>query len=350
MAKGSAGAAGVAGLRLERLRGGGAWRSLFSTQEFAAVLSAGFDPVGEVLGVAVVHLGYVSRGGRCSSSSYASAKPDLASSEGGPFNALLRKRNGMRRLALSRAVKECKAVGGDGIIGLKMSVRPFPAGGTEFTVQGTAVRARTAIRVLRPAAPFTSHVTAQELARLLQAGWVPSELVFAIALGARHDDLRTRSQTRWTAASGEVSSYSHLVNATRRDARDQLARAVTAHGGDGVVVDEITLHIGERECPSVEGGHDHVCEAVITGTSIVSFGPPAGADGRAPLAIMRLNPQDAAGTELRAVRSPERPALAEPEGGHLDRFLAARAVRRASRNPISSSDSTFRPKRAPYDE
>jgi uncharacterized protein YbjQ (UPF0145 family) len=294
----------AAGLRLEHLRGGGAWRSLFSTQEFAAVLSAGFDPVGEVLGVAVVHLGYVSRGGRCSSSSYASAKPDLASAERGPFNALLRKRYGVRNLALSRAVEECKAVGGDGIIGMEMSVRPFPAGGTEFTVQGTAVRARTAIR---PAAPFTSHVTAQEFVRLLRAGWVPSALVFGISLGARHDDLRTRSQTRWTAGSREVSSYSHLVNDTRKDAREQLAKAVTAHGGDGVVVDEITLHIGERECPSVEGEHDHVCEAVISGTSIVSFGPQAGTDGRTPLAIMHLNPEDAAGTGPRAVSSPERP-------------------------------------------
>ena len=350
MAKASA-HVGPAGLRLERLRSGGAWRSLFSTQEFAASLGAGFDPVGEVLGVAVVHLGYVSRGGQCSSSSYGSAKPDLASAQSGPFNALLRKRNGMRRRALSRAVEECKAVGGDGIIGMKMVVRPFPAGGTEFTVTGTAVRARTAIR---PAAPFTSHVTAQELARLLQAGWVPSALVFGIALGARHDDLRTRSQARWFATSGEVSNYSHLVNDTRRDARDQLAKAVTAHGGDGVVVDEIALHIGERECPSVEGGHDHVCEAVISGTSIVSFGPPAGADGRAPLAIMHLNPEAAAGTGLWAASSLDRPAPAqpesEPEGGHVERFLAARAAKRASRSPISFSDSTFRPRRAERDE
>jgi uncharacterized protein YbjQ (UPF0145 family) len=283
---------GAAGLRLERLRSGGAWRSLFSAQEFAAVLSAGFDPVGEVLGVAVVHLGYVSRGGRCSSSSYSSAKPDLASADSGPFNLLMRKRYGVRRLALARAVEECKAVGGDGIIGMKMSVRPFPAGGTEFTVQGTAVRARTAIR---PPVPFTSHVTAQELAVLLRAGWMPAALVVGISLGARHDDLRTRSQTRRTAASREVSSYSHLVNDTRKDAREQLAKAVAAQGGDGVVIDEITLQVGERECPSVEGEHDHVCEAVISGTSIVSFGPRAGTHARAPLSIMRLNPKGAAG-------------------------------------------------------
>lgn len=342
---------GAVGLRLERLRGGGAWRSLFSAQEFAAVLSAGFDPVGEVLGAAVVHLGYVSRGGQCSSSSYSSAKPDLASADSGPFNLLMRKRYGVRRLALARAVEECKVVGGDGIVGMKMSVRPFPAGGTEFAVQGTAVRARTAIR---PAAPFTSHVTAQELALLLRAGWMPAALVLGISLGARHDDQRTRSQTRRTAASRELSSYSHLVNDTRKDARDQLAKAVTAQGGDGVVIDEITLHVGERECPSVEGERDHVCEAVISGTSIVSFGPRAGTSGHPPLPIMHLNPKCAAGPGLQAASAPERPPPAqpesEPEGGHFDRFLTARAASRASRRSHSYSDSTFRPKRVERDE
>jgi uncharacterized protein YbjQ (UPF0145 family) len=336
--------------RLERLRGGGPWRSLFSVQEFAAIVGAGFDPVGEVMGAAVVHLGYVSRGGKCSSSSSRSAPTDLASAATGPFNALQRKRYGVRRLAISRAVEECKAVGGDGVVGMKMSVSPFPFGGTEFKVQGTAVRARTAIR---PAAPFTSHVSGQEFASLLRAGWVPSALVFGVSLGARHHDLRTSSQTRRTAASREVSSYSRLVMDTRRDARNQLEKAVKAEGADGVVVDKITLHIGERECPSIEGAHDDVCEAVILGTSIVSFGLSAGAGSRAPLSIMRLNPQAPSSAGLRAVNFSEPPAPAEPEaepeGGRLDRFLAARAAKRAARSSISISDSTFRSKSADLD-
>jgi uncharacterized protein YbjQ (UPF0145 family) len=280
------------------------------------------------------------------SSSSTSAPTDLASAATGPFNALQRKRYGVRRLAISRAVEECRAVGGDGIVGMKVSVSPFPSGGTEFKVQGTAVRARTAIR---PAAPFTSHISGQEFASLLQAGWVPSALVFGVSLGARHHDLRTSSQTRWTAASREVSSYSRLVMDTRRDARNQLGKAVTAQGADGVVVDEITLHIGERECPSTEGAHDHVCEAMILGTSIVSFGLSAGAGSRAPLSIMRLNPQAPASAGLRAVSFPEPPPPAEPEGGHLDRFLAARAAKRASRSSVSFSDSTFRSKSADRD-
>jgi len=334
------------GSRLERLRGGGPWRSLLSAREFSAIVGVGFDPVGEVLGTGVVHLGFVSRGGKCASSSFPSARTDLASASTGPFNLLLRKRNGLRRLAVSRAIEECRAMGGDGIVGMKLSVRPFPAGGTEFRVQGTAVRARTAIR---PAAPFTTHVSGQELASLLRAGWVPSALVFGISMGARHDDQRTAGQTQRLAASREVSSYTRLVSDTRRDARAQLEKAVAADGGEGVVVDEITMRIGERECPSVEGEHDHVCEAVILGTSIVAFGQPTGAESRPPLSIMHLNPKAAAGGVPPTVSflEPTAPAEpeAEPEGGTLERFLATRAARRASQTGVSLSDSAFRPRR-----
>jgi uncharacterized protein YbjQ (UPF0145 family) len=344
--------ANAIGSRLERLRGGGPFRSLLSAQEFSALAGVGFDPVGEVLGTSAVHLGFVSRGGKCSTASYSSAKTDLASASTGPFSALLRKRSGIRRLVVARAVEECKAMGGDGIVGLKLTIRPFPSGGTEFRLQGTAVRARGAIHL---ATPFTTHMSGQELASLLRAGWMPGALVFGMSMGARHDDQRTTTQTRRTAGNREVSSYTRLVNDTRRDARVQLEKALTAHGGDGVVVDEITLHVGERECPSAEGAHDHICEVVIMGTSIVSLGQPAQDSSRAPLAVMHLSPRGSAAHEpstvsfLESGASDQPPAPDEPEGGHLDRFLAARAAKRAS-GPLSSVDSAFRPSRDDRDE
>jgi uncharacterized protein YbjQ (UPF0145 family) len=178
---------------------------------------------------------------------------------------------------------------------MRLSIKPFPAGGREFTVQGTAVRARTDIR---PATPFTSHVSPPEFARLLRAGWVPTALVFGIALGARHDDMRTRSQTRRTTVN-EVRGYSELVKDTRRDARSQLGKAVAGQGADGVVVGDMTLDLGERECPAQEGMHDRVAEAAIPGTAIAAFARSPRFDGEAPLTIMHLNPADIATASLR---------------------------------------------------
>src|SRR5580698_2059856 len=76
-----------------------AWGSLLSVQDFAAIASAGFDPVGHVLGASVLHLGYVSQGGKCSGRGSYTSRTDLASATSGPFNLLLRKRYGARRQA-----------------------------------------------------------------------------------------------------------------------------------------------------------------------------------------------------------------------------------------------------------
>ena len=127
---------GPAGARLERLRTSEAWGSLLSVREFAAISEAGFDPVGHVLGAAVVHLGYVGRTGRCSGSVSYTPRTDLASAIGGPFSALLRKAYGVRRLALSRAVEECRVLGGDGIVGVTLRIRPFPVGERSLSCRG----------------------------------------------------------------------------------------------------------------------------------------------------------------------------------------------------------------------
>jgi uncharacterized protein YbjQ (UPF0145 family) len=312
-----------------------AWGSLLSAQDFAAITSVGFHPVGQVLGAAVVHLGYVSRGGRCSSTGSHTSRTDLASAESGPFNMLLRKRHGVRRQVLSRAIEECRELDGDGIVGMRLSIKPFPAGGTELTVQGTAVRARTDIR---PATPFSSHLSPPEFARLLRAGWVPTAVVFGIALGARHDDQRTRNQTRRSAVN-EVRGYSELVKDTRRDARSELEKAVAGQGADGVVVGEMTLHLGERECPAQEGMHDRVAEAAILGTAIAAFARSERLDGQAPLTIMHLNPALIATASLRPDSAPPPAARPESEGGLADRLSSAWAARRASRSTISVSDS-----------
>jgi uncharacterized protein YbjQ (UPF0145 family) len=317
-----------------------AWGSLLSARDMAAITSVGFQPVGHVLSAAVVHLGYVSRGGKCSVRGSYATQTNLASAESGPFNQLLRKRFGVRRRVLSRAIDECRELDADGIVGMTLSVRPFPAGGTEFSIQGTAVRARTEIR---PAAPFTSHLSVPEFARLLRGGWIPTALVFGIALGARHDDLRTRSQTRRITPNTEVRSYSALVRDTRQDARDQLEKAVVGQGADGVVVGEMTLHIGERECPTQERMHDHVAEATILGTAIAAFAQSPRAGQQPPLTIMHLNPSAAAAVSLgpdRAEPPAEPPSdPTDPEGGIIDRLASAWAARSAARSPISYSDS-----------
>ena len=277
--------------RMREIQGTSTWGSALSTQEFNAIKSVGFDPVGQVLGTAVFQIGY--QGGYGCSGAWSgylgqNMSTDVSSKAWAPFSALVQAMYNARHTALNRAVAECQALGGDGIVGASLKMHRFEAGGLEFTALGTAVRARGKVR---PRKPFTSHVTGQEFAKLLLNGYVPTGLALGISVASRHDDYRTRaSLSRW-AGNQEVPGYTQLINNARHDARNQLMKDAARHGGDGVVVDEVSLRIGERECPTYQGGRDHIAEAFLLGTSIVRYERSHREPAPKPLTIMRLDYQ-----------------------------------------------------------
>ena len=282
--------------RMAEIRGSGTWGSSLSADEFAAIKSTGFEPVGQVLGAAVYNIGYT--GGYACPGAWAGYGGFVTPTRGvtsvssggasysafGPMVATLYE---ARHKALSRMEEECRELGGHGVVGVDLTIGAFPAGGLEFKAIGTAVRAPAAAPLPRP---FTSALSGQGFAKLILAGWVPAGLVLGISIGSRHDDWMTVTQTRWGSGNSEVHGYTDLVNQTRHDARGQLERDVVRHGAAGVVVQEMTMRVRERECPMQEGRRDHIVEATIIGTSIAKFAqrdrPPA-----PPLAIMSLDPQ-----------------------------------------------------------
>ncbi|MGV9268613.1 heavy metal-binding domain-containing protein [Kitasatospora sp. NPDC003701] len=266
-------------------RAGNTWDSALSSEEFAAVKGAGFDPVGQVLGTAVFTIGYTGVWGCPGAWSTEGGRKAPSSAWDSSFAPLVRTLYAARRLALGRAVAECRALGGDGIVGVGLRVDEFPAGGLEFTASGTAVRARSRVR---PRLPFTSHLGGQDFAKLIHTGWVPTGLAFGIALATRHDDWRTSRRTRWTAGNQEVDGYTQLISHVRHDARNQLALDAATHGGDGVVVDEVELTVSESECPGLGYSRDLSAEAVLVGTCIARFGRSEQPSGPGPLTIMRL--------------------------------------------------------------
>ena len=287
--------------RLAEIRHSGTWSSALSADEFAAIRSTGFEPVGQVLGAAIYNIGYTggygcpaygaSYGfgplGGYGGGLYSSVTATSGGGTLGSYAPLVRTMYQARRQAIGRMTAECKELGGHGVVGVKLTIGSFPAGGLEFKAIGTAVRAPGGVRLREP---FTSDLTGQDFAKLILAGWVPVGLVLGISVGARHDDWATVSQTRWAAGNTEVSGYTDLVNATRHDARHQLEQDVARHGADGVVLQQMDIRVGEHECPVQEGRRDHVLEATIIGTAIAHFGRKRG-PVKPPLAIMSLDPQ-----------------------------------------------------------
>jgi uncharacterized protein YbjQ (UPF0145 family) len=279
---------------MAEIRTSGTWGSALSTEEFAAIRSAGFEPVGQVLGAAVYNIGF-SGGYNCPGAwsgfgSYAQAYRSVTQVSGrggyGSFGPLTQAMYDARHLAINRMITECAELGGHGIVGVSLNIGSFPAGGLEFKAIGTAVRAPGSAPLQQP---FSSDLSGQDFAKLLSSGWVPAGLALGISVGARHDDWLTVGQTRWGAGNAEVVGYTELVNDTRHDARQQLEKDVRRLGGEGVVVQRMDMRVHERECPIQEHGKDHIVEATIVGTALVRFAsvakPPP------PLAILSLDPQ-----------------------------------------------------------
>jgi uncharacterized protein YbjQ (UPF0145 family) len=288
---------------MQEIRRSGTWGSALTSDEFAAIRSVGFEPVGQVLGAAVYNIGYT--GGYNCPGAWGSwggygvpaRTATQVSSRGGfgSFGPLVQTMYQARHHAIDRMTTECSELGGHGVVGVRLTIGAFPAGGLEFKAIGTAIRAPGVPPMAnwhRHKTPFTSDLSGQDFAKLIMKGWVPAGLALGISIGSRHDDWLTVGQTRWGSGNAEVAGYTELVIDARHDSRQELERDVRRLGGEGVVIADMEIRVRERECPAMEGRRDHIVEATTIGTAIARFKRSEDSgDRRRTLAIMSLDPQ-----------------------------------------------------------
>jgi uncharacterized protein YbjQ (UPF0145 family) len=279
------------------IRSSGTWGSALAADEFGAIRSVGFEPVGQVFGAAVYSAGGAS-GYRCpgaqgssgdrvpppQSATQVSGRGDL-----GSFGPLVQTMDLARHTAVGRMITECAELGGHGVVGVRLSRDTFPLGGPQFTALGTAVRAPGAAP--GPPVPFTGEVSGQDFAKLIMAGWVPAGLVLGISIGSRHDDRKTARQARWGSANAEVAGWTELVSQSRHDARRQLESDVRRLGAEGVVIATMEMRVRERDCPETVGRRDHIVEATLIGTAVARFSRAERRHDGPALAIMSVGPQ-----------------------------------------------------------
>jgi uncharacterized protein YbjQ (UPF0145 family) len=263
----------------------GTWGSALTSGEFATIRSAGFEPVGQVFGAAVVAAGSASGYG-CPGASGST----VTSTGSGSFGPLVQAMCQARDLAIGRMSAECAELGGHGVVGVRLSRGSFLLGGVEFTAIGTAVRASGV--PLGPGVPFTSDVSGQDFAKLIMGGWVPAGLALGVSIGLRHDDRVTARQARRLSGNAEVAGWTELVTESRHDARRQLESDVRRLGADGVVIATMGLRVSERDCPVQVGRRDHVVEATLIGTAVARFSRNGGRRPTRPaLTVMSLDRQ-----------------------------------------------------------
>ncbi len=266
---------------MAEIRSSGTWGSSLTSGEFAAVRSAGFEPVGQVFGAAVYAAGSAS-GSSCPAAGGAAGGA-------GSFGPLVQAMDQARHTAIGRMTTECARLGGHGVVGVRLSRGSFPLGGLEFTAIGTAVRAPGAPYGRRE--PFTCDLSGQDFAKLITAGWVPAGLALGVWIGSRHDDRATARQVRWGSGNAEVAGWTELVSQARQEARGQLENDVKRLGAEGVVIAAMQLRVSERNCPATVGCRDHIVEATLIGTAIAGFSRAGRGQARPALAVMPLGPQ-----------------------------------------------------------
>jgi uncharacterized protein YbjQ (UPF0145 family) len=259
--------------------------SNLTVAEHHAIRSVGFTPVGQVLGSCVYAIGYTGTWncGYGWSGGFGGA-PSRTVEATGLRDSLYT----ARTTAMQRMQAEAAALGGDGIVAVRLTVGPFEGAGQEFRAIGTAVRADGEVR---PRRPFTSDLSGQEFAQLIAAGWVPAALVLGLTVLVRHDDWQTRYQnSRWT--NQEVDGYTELAGRARAGARARLGHDCARFGaGTTAVIRDLTLDIGERACNATnQDGRDHLAEAMVVGTAIVPFRHAGGNAPTPPLPVLRLTP------------------------------------------------------------
>ncbi|MFJ1763027.1 heavy metal-binding domain-containing protein [Amycolatopsis sp. NPDC088138] len=235
----------VAQARVDRFAASGLKTSLLSVPGAVGAEVVGFTPVGEVMGCVVQQAGWVGPG------TWAADQVNLLS--------------GMLRqgyaTALDRLAQEATAIGADGVLGITVTITALDESNQEFVALGTAVRAETK---QRPRRLFTTDLPGQDVAKLMQAGWVPVRVAVGVA-GRAHFDYNMQNQTNTWAGNTEVDAPTRVVTEVRAAARAEFGRAIRDSGADGGIVSDMRL----RAWPVQEIGV--VGLASVVGTAIARF-------------------------------------------------------------------------------
>jgi uncharacterized protein YbjQ (UPF0145 family) len=260
----------AAAARMARFQADGVRTSLLDVPGATAVTGVGLPPVGEVMGCMVEHIGWAGFGG-CGywGPGAGWGLGTVTSGSGARYAGFAPYVDALYRgydTALARMLTEARAMGADGVVGVRLSVEHLGQDNREFVALGTAVRANGGVHAPRP---FVTDLPGADVAKLLHAGWVPVSIAFGISVAVRHDDYATQQQARAWGDNTEVSGYTELVQHVRHDARTRFAEHTARAGAEGAIVSHMSLRIWERE--PAEGHRDHVAESTVFGTTLVRF-------------------------------------------------------------------------------
>ncbi len=231
------------------------WTSDLSINEWALLQRYRVEPLGQVMGSSVYHVGFVYRFG------------DLVTTRElkEPTNALYEG----RKLALSRLRQEAALLGANAVVGVKLVHKgfDFEAQMVEYACFGTAVRLANL-----PASqnPVLCTVSGQDFVRLLAADALPVGLALGASFYYVHTDFWSQRQ-RNSWVNQEMSQFQRAVSEVRHLTMSRMRWDVRTENGTGVIGAGFDLHVEERSGGKTNDDEeivDYLLDAVTIGTII----------------------------------------------------------------------------------
>jgi hypothetical protein len=288
-----------------RRLGHGAWSSGLSVADFATCLSLGMEPVGFVQGYAALQWSWYQPYYR--SAGMGGMGPPVTGGQG-DYSQTWRCPHGFVGadhrmygynfeqvwlekswangwgLAFSRMLAEATDAGAHGVIGVVDEMRWLVGHRVaEFAMRGTAVIVPGAEP---PPKPFSTYLSGQRLAKLIEAGFVPVSVVGALSSVQMFGYCITHYQMAGTASggwSGGITGVHDIVQVSQaQQAARGLARAHARRqlGNDlmhGVTVEQFEQEVGEG---------DLAIQCILKGTRVRQFKKASPVE--APTPVVRL--------------------------------------------------------------
>jgi uncharacterized protein YbjQ (UPF0145 family) len=234
-----------------------------SVNEFALMARTGLQPLSQVMGSSVYHVGWQGMPG----SFFGMGRGAYE------LGVLSQAWNNARSLALSRLQQEARLAGADAVVGvhIKWGAHDFAPHSVEMVAMGTAVRASGAERT---DPPVLTDLSGQDLWKLLQAGYRPVGIVGATTIFYVVPQWSTqRLTTSWLSgrSNQELPDFTQAVYTAREVAFGHLSAQAQTLGAHGIVGVSIDQSIGRRE---VDTGNDTkridlIVTLHVLGTAIV---------------------------------------------------------------------------------
>jgi uncharacterized protein YbjQ (UPF0145 family) len=240
-----------------------------SVAELVLTRECGFEPLGQVMGSSIYHVGWQYMSG----SSYWRNSGELAVQTEAYYN--------VRHLAMDRLRQEAKLLGADGVVGVRLEMQQYSwaAGLMEFAAIGTAVR-ETGVPPKSGAEPFVSSLSGQDHWALRQAGMKPVGFAMGNCTYYQAASWSTQNAMRsgifgsgWV--NQELTDFTQAFYTARELAMVRMDAEARAVGASGIVGVTIEPWYEEREVGSESNRRtDLIIHFTAIGTAIAPESVP----------------------------------------------------------------------------